>query len=153
MRRSVAGFGYTSRPGRACEADVADTRLNVEALVAVPPGVTTRMKPLTLPVPLGTTNVMLVADTTVKLVTAKLPMLTAVAPVKLVPVTVTTVPGPPVAGEKLMMVGTGGAVTLNVSAFEVPAALVTVTGRLPTVASAVAGTVTTNEVAVALVGV
>lgn len=126
--------------------------MKVAALVAVPPGVTTLIKPLTLPVPLGRTSVMLVADTTVKLVTAKLPMLTAVAPVKSVPVIVTAVAGPPVVGVKLAMVGAGGAVTVKSRAFDVPAELVAVTEKLPTVARALAGMVTTREVAVLLVG-
>ena len=151
VKRSVAGLGYTLRPGMAWLAKVAETTLNVVALVTVPPGVTTRMKPFTLPVPLGTTNVMLVAETTVKLVTVNTPMLTAVAPVKLVPVMVTVVPGPPVVGVKLVMVGAGGAVTIKFKPLDVPAELVTVTGKLPTVASALAGMVTTNEVALLLV--
>ena len=130
---SVAGLGYTPRPGRAWLASVAETTLNVVALVTVPPGATTRMKPFTLPVPLGTTNVMLVAETTVKVVTLNTPMLTAVAPVK------------------LAMVGAGGAVTLKFSALDTPAELVTVTGKLPTVANALAGMVTTREVALLLV--
>ena len=153
MMRSVAGFGKNVRPGSAWLAVVADTTLNVAALVAVPPGVTTRIKPLTLPVPVGTVNVMVVALTTAKLVTAKLPMLTAVAPVKLVPVIVTRVFGPPVMGVKLVMVGTGGAVTVKVSALAGPAVLVTVTGKRPTVVKAAAGMVTTSEVAELLVGV
>ena len=103
--------------------------------------------------PLGTVKTMVVPLTTVKLVTMKLPMRMTVAPVKLVPVTVTTVPGPPVVGVKLMMVGAGGAVTAKVRLLEVPAALVTVTGKLPTVATAAAGMVTASEVAVTLVGV
>ena len=58
------------RPGRAWVASVADTRLKGVAPVAVPPGVTTEMVPLMLPEPPGTTKVILVGDTTVKLVTA-----------------------------------------------------------------------------------
>ena len=149
VMRSVAGFGNTDRLGRALVARVADTTLKVAALVAVPPGVVTVTKPLTLPVPPGTTRVMLVADTTVKLVTAKLPMFTAVAPVKLVPVMVTAVPGPPVVGVKLAIVGTA-AVTTNVKPVEVPppgAGLVTVTAKLPAMATAVAGTMAVTWVA------
>ena len=54
---------------------------------------------------------------------------TAVAPVKLVPVRVTVAPAAPLAGVKLVMVG-AGLVTVNVRPVEVPApgpGLVTVT--------------------------
>ena len=71
--------------------------------VAVPPGVVT----LTLPeVPDATTAVMLVAETTLNDVAAVPPKLTAVAPVKLVPVMVTVAPTAPEVGVKLVIVGT-----------------------------------------------
>jgi hypothetical protein len=59
------------------------------ARLAVPPGVVMEMLP---DVPLPTTAVMLVALTTVKEAAAVPPKLTAVAPVKLVPVKVTVAP-------------------------------------------------------------
>ena len=65
-------------------------------LVAVPPDVVT----VTLPVdPLPTMAVIWVDESTVKLDAAVMPNLTAVAPVKLVPVIVTDVPIPPAVGE------------------------------------------------------
>jgi len=74
------------------------------ARVAVPPGVVT----LTLPeVPAATTAVMLVAETTLNDVAAVPPKLTAVAPVKFVPVIVTVAPTAPEVGVKLVIVGTG----------------------------------------------
>jgi len=72
--------------------------------VAMPPGVVT----LTLPeVPAATTAVMLVAETTLNDVAAVPPKLTAVAPVKFVPVIVTVAPTAPEVGVKLVIVGTG----------------------------------------------
>ena len=72
------------------------------ASVAVPPGVVT----LTLPeVPDATTAVMLVAETTLKDVAAVPPKLTAVVPIKLVPVMVMVVPLPALVGVKLVIVG------------------------------------------------
>ena len=74
------------------------------ANVAVPPGAVT----LTLPVvPPATTAVMLVASTTVNDVAAVPPKLTAVAPVKLVPVMVTVAPLTANVGVKEVMVGAG----------------------------------------------
>jgi hypothetical protein len=75
----------------------------------VPPAVTTSI--FTVPLPAGETAVMLVPEFIVKLVAAILPKLTAVAPVKLLPVTVTEVP--PAAGPlevlTLVTVGAGTA--------------------------------------------
>ncbi len=56
----------------------------------VPPTVVTVRS--TVPVPAGAVAVREVAETTVKEVAAAVPKLTAVAPVRLVPVTVTLVP-------------------------------------------------------------
>ncbi|MEY9227942.1 hypothetical protein ABIF78_000265 [Bradyrhizobium japonicum] len=64
-------------------ADVAD----------VPPGVVTRIS--TVLVPAGDVAVIWVAELTVKPAAAVPPKVTAVAPVKLVPVMVTVVPPPP----------------------------------------------------------
>jgi len=74
------------------------------ARVAVPYGVVT----LTIPeVPFATNAVMLVALTTLNEVAAVPPKLTAVAPVKLVPVMVTVAPVPADAGVKEVIVGAG----------------------------------------------
>ena len=77
--------------------------------VAVPPGVVTDILPL---VPLCTTAVILVALTTVKEVAAVPPKLTAVAPVKLVPVMVTTAPNAADDGVNELIVGAGTNVKL-----------------------------------------
>lgn len=79
--------------------------VNDAALVPVPVGVVTAIVPLVATA--GTVKVSCVALTTVKPVTAAPLSAKAVAPVKLVPVTVTTVPGRPLAGEKLEMAGAG----------------------------------------------
>lgn len=71
-------------------------------LVATPPGVVTVMLPQ---FPSLTTAVMEVLFTTVKELAAVPPKLTAVAPVKLVPVMVTIVPLPALMGSKLLIVG------------------------------------------------
>lgn len=70
--------------------------------VAVPPGVATDT---ISPAFAGTTAVICVADTTVNVVAGREPKLTPIAPVKFVPVIVTTVPGSPVVGVKPVMVG------------------------------------------------
>lgn len=75
------------------------------ALVTVPPAVVTAMAPDEAPA--GTMKVMVVAFTTVKPVMAAPFRVTAVAPVKLVPVIVTKSPACPLVGVKLAMVGTG----------------------------------------------
>ena len=72
------------------------------ANVAVPPGAVTD----TLPdVPDATTAVILVAETTLNVVAAVPPKLTAVAPVKLVPAIVIEVPMEPEVGVKEPTVG------------------------------------------------
>lgn len=72
--------------------------------VAVPPGVVTE----TLPeVPAAIIAVILVADTTLNDAAAVPPKLTAVAPVKFVPVIVTVVPMVPEAGVKDVISGSG----------------------------------------------
>ena len=75
----------------------------------VPPGVVTNT--FTTPVPGGDVAVMVVALTTVTLRPLLLPNLSAVAPVKPVPVMLTAVPPPsgPSAGETPVMVGGGWA--------------------------------------------
>lgn len=72
--------------------------------VAVPPFATT----VTLPVvPAPTVAVICVGESTVYELTAVLPILTDVTPLKFVPRTVTTVPAPPVVGENALMLGGG----------------------------------------------
>ena len=65
---------------------------------------------LTTPVPGGSTAVIVVSETTVKLVAGRVPKSTTVAPVRSVPVIVTVVP--PVTGPSvgLMLVTVGAAV-------------------------------------------
>ena len=64
-------------------------------------------------VPLATSAVIVLASTTTKDVAAVLPKLTAVAPVKLVPVIVTVAPVAAVVGVKEVMVGGGGVVIVT----------------------------------------
>jgi hypothetical protein len=73
--------------------------------VAVPPAVVTLILPLLEP--LATTAVICVALITEKLEAAFPPNVSAVAPVRFVPVMVTEVPEAPEAGLKLAMVGAG----------------------------------------------
>jgi hypothetical protein len=83
-----------------------------DALVAVPPGVVTVIFPVTAPV--GTLAVTRVpAPFTEKLVAATPPNFTEVAPAKPVPLIVTEVPTGPLVGEKDVMVGVGGPVTVK----------------------------------------
>ena len=98
----------------------------------IPPGVVTVTS--TTPVPGGSSAVIVVSETTVKLVAGVMPKSTAVAPVKAVPVIVTVVP--PVTGPSvgLMLVTVGAATYVNWSAGEVadvPSTLVTVTSTTP----------------------
>jgi hypothetical protein len=72
--------------------------------ISVPPGVVTETFP---EVPPATTAVILVEETTLKEEAAVPPKLTAVAPVKLVPVMVTVVPVPALVGENEVMLGAG----------------------------------------------
>lgn len=69
-----------------------------------PPGVVTDTLPL---VPVDTTASICVSDTTVYDVAVVPPNVTAVAPVKPVPVSVTVVPCPAATGKKLLNVGGG----------------------------------------------
>ncbi len=97
--------------------------VNVAELVAVPPGVVTLILPVTAPV--GTVAVICVEELTVKLADTP-PNFAEVAPVKFVPMIVTTVPALPLAGENEVMVG---APVVTVKFFELvalPAGVVTV---------------------------
>ena len=79
--------------------------MNVPADVAVPPTVVTLT--VTAPLPAGATAVIWVAELTTYAVAAVPPKLTAVAPVKLVPVMTTLVPPPvgPDVGASPVIVG------------------------------------------------
>ena len=123
-------------------------KVKVSALVAVPPGVVTETVPV---VPLPTTAVTWVAETTVTSVAAVPPMLTAVAPVRLVPLMVTEAPVPPEVGVKPVIVGAAIKVKLSVLV-AVPPGVVTETVPvvpLPTLAVTwVAETTVTSVAAV-----
>src|SRR2546421_17373 len=85
--------------------------VNALALVAVPPDVVTRSGPVVAPV--GTVARMVVAELTVKLVALTPLNVTAVAPVKFVPVIVTVLPTGPLVGVKLVIVGAFETVTVT----------------------------------------
>src|SRR5262249_52855357 len=80
----------------------ATLTVKLPAEVAVPCGVTIEIFPVTAPA--GTTVVTLVALTTENVAAAP-PTVAAVAPLKLVPVTLTDVPALPLVGLKLLMAG------------------------------------------------
>jgi hypothetical protein len=87
--------------------DMAGGRVMVKLLdeAPVPPGVVTPIAPVAEP--LATTAVIVVALATEKLAAAFAPNVTAVAPVRFVPVMVTVVPATPDGGAKLATVGAG----------------------------------------------
>ena len=88
--------------------------LKLLALVAVPPGVVTRTGPVVAPI--GTVAWIAVSEVTLKL--ALLPLnVTAVAPVKFVPLIITLAPTGPLAGVTLVIVG-GGLFTPFKNAFK-----------------------------------
>jgi hypothetical protein len=74
-----------------------------DILLLAPTDVVTKTP--TVPLPAGATAVICVAEATLKLVAATLPNVTAVAPVKFVPVMVTVVPLDPYEGLRLVIVG------------------------------------------------
>jgi hypothetical protein len=86
---------------------VGAATVKLDELVAVPPEVVTLSFPVVTPV--GATAVMVVALVTEKLLAAVPLNLTAVAPVKFVPVRVTIVPTVPLVGMKLVIVGAAAA--------------------------------------------
>ena len=90
--------------------DSSNTKLN-PAKLAVPPGVVTDRSP---DAPYPTTAVMIVDDTTVTEAAGALPKLTAVAPLKSVPVIVTVVPGIAVVGVNEAITGGGIGLTVKV---------------------------------------
>jgi hypothetical protein len=83
--------------------DPAAVTVKLVALAAVPPGVVTLIVPLVAPV--GTTAVICVAESTVKLVAAVRLNVTSVAPVRFVPVMTTVVPTGPLIGTNETIVG------------------------------------------------
>src|SRR5437667_1370112 len=95
-------------------------------LVAGPPGVVTLSGPLVAP--LGTVAAIEVEEFTVKLALVPLNV-TAVAPVKVVPLIVTLVPTGPLVGAKLVIVG-ALAVTVKLLLVAVPPGVVTLSGPL-----------------------
>ena len=124
----------------------ATVTVKFEALVAVPPGVTTWIGPLVAPV--GTVVVIVVALTTVKVGWFVALNRTLVAPVRPVPVIVTATPTAPLVGVKLVTVGTG--TTVKVAALvAVPPGVTTAIGPLV----APAGTVVVIVVALTTVNV
>ena len=101
------------------------TTVKVVALMAVPPGVVTRIWPLVAPP--GTVVVIVVSSTTVSTDCVVKLKRTDVAPVKPVPVMVTGSPTPAAVGEKLVIVGGGKTVKL-VALVAVPPAVTTFSG-------------------------
>jgi hypothetical protein len=87
--------------------DAVDVMVKSPELVAVPPGVVTLILPVAAPD--GTTAVICVEELTVKLVALVFPNLTAVAPVKFVPVMTTDVPTVPEVGANEVIVGAAAA--------------------------------------------
>jgi hypothetical protein len=86
--------------------------VKLELLVAVPPGAVTEIGPVLEP--FGTVAEIVVAEITLKVLAAVPENLTAVAPVKFVPVMVTTVFTRPLVGKKTVIVG--AAVTVKTPA-------------------------------------
>jgi len=96
------------------------------ALAAVPDGVVTEIAPDC--VPLGTVAVIFVSEFTVKVVADLFLNLTSVAPVKFVPLIVTTVPTGPNVGENDVIVGAPAVTVKFVELVAVPDGVVTVIG-------------------------
>ncbi len=124
-------------------------KVKTPQLVAVPPGVVTLMVPVA---PRPSVALMLVALFTVKEVAAVPPMLTAVAPERLLPLMETTVPAPPPVGVNAVM--DGGAMKVNVPQLDaVPPEVVTVilpVAPLPTIALMEVVLITVKEAAAVL---
>jgi hypothetical protein len=113
------------------------TTVNALALVAVPADVVTLSGPLVAPV--GTVAWIVVAEVTVKLAALTPLKVTAVAPVKFVPLIVTLLPTGSLVGVKLVIVGALATTTVNALVLvAVPPGVVTLSD--PVVAPA--GTVT-----------
>src|SRR5436305_892668 len=96
-------FASSSKPGFSSRLPVGGVvTVKLLALVALPTGVVTLIGPEVAPV--GTGAVSWVSALTVKLAAVPL-KLTAVVPLKLLPLIVTTVPTGPLVGVKEVMVG------------------------------------------------
>lgn len=104
-------------------------------LVAVPPGVVTRTGPVVTPE--AAVAMICVAELTLKDAAFKALKVTAVAPLKPVPLMVTTVPALPLAGVKLVMLGTPTTEKL-LTLCTVPLAVVTLSGPVLAPAGTVA---------------
>ena len=148
IRKSLAGLGFTIS---SFELMLPGPPMPVTALyvkpvaVAVPPGVVT----LTLPVaPAPTIAVILVGEFTVNDCADTPPKLTAVAPVKFVPVIVIVAPDAPLVGVKDVIIGTG--INVNPDRVAVPLGVVTLTfpdAPEPVTAVIVVALTTLNEAA------
>jgi len=125
---------------------IAGAGININpASAAVPPGVVTLTEPVA---PVPTTAVMVVALTTVNEVAAVPPKLTAVAPVKFVPVIDIVVPVPALVGVKEVIVGAG--IKIKPGLVAVPLGVVTLTepvAPVPTTAVIVVDLTTMNDAA------
>ena len=99
---------------RSYIANPSYVTVKVSELVAVPPGVVTVIFPVCAP--LGTVAVICVYEFTVKVALTP-PNVTLVAPVKFSPVMTTLVPGVPLVGEKLEIVGVTRNVTFTLPRF------------------------------------
>jgi hypothetical protein len=108
---------------------VAPPKVKEPLLVAVPPGVVTVIVPLE---PLPVTAVIWVAKSTRKLVASVPPNLTAVAPVKLVPVMTTESPVQPDVGSNEVIVATLGSPTTKSLRAATPVVCVLVPVLMPT---------------------
>lgn len=106
--------------------------MNVPTLVTVPPGVVMLILPVVAPP--GTVAVIFVAETTVKLIADVALNLTAVAPVRKLPLIVTKAPTWALVGVNELTVGAGG-ITVNVAPLVATPPLV-VTVSVPLVAAA-----------------
>src|SRR5438034_7382296 len=101
-----------------------DSTVKLAELVPVPPAVVTLILPDTAPA--GTVAVILVAELTEKVVAATPPNFTEVAPVKAVPLMVTTVPTGPLVGVNEEIVGAAAVTVKSDALVAVPPGVVTV---------------------------
>jgi len=125
IRKSFAGLGFTISSFELIlpRPPIPVTELNVKPVaVVVPPGVVIVILPVA-PVPI--TALIVVELITVKEDAATAPKLTAVAPVKFVPVIVIVAPVAPLFGVKEVIVG--GAINVNPEKDAVPPGLITLT--------------------------
>jgi hypothetical protein len=126
--------------GEKLEIVGGGTTVNEAPLLALPPGVVTPSVPLVAPA--GTVAWIAVAEVTEKLALTPLNV-TAVAPLRFVPLIVTLAPTGPLVGEKLVIVGGGGTTVNEALLLALPPGVVT--PSVPLVAPA--GTVAWIDVA------